>query len=80
MATAPIAQSMRAKRLIPRLDACVSRIDTNSELFQHVAVYGGFLTDLLGGRVPGGTDQNDELLGLVEEFCTLIEADSPAAH
>lgn len=80
MATAPIAQTMRAKRLVPRLDACVKHVRPDSEIFQQITVYGGFLTDLIDGHLPMGTDHNDALLGMVEEFCTLIEAEVPAAH
>jgi len=80
MATSPIAQTMRAKRLVPRLDACVHHTLPGSEILQQITVYGGFLTDLINGRLPMGTGHNDELLGIVEEFCTLIETGSPTAH
>ncbi|NRF83839.1 hypothetical protein HQ619_07850 [Burkholderia gladioli] len=80
MSLAAIAQKERAKRLIPRLDACAGRIDEESIVRSHAMVYAAFLTDYVAGRIDVANPETVGMLSLADEFCELIEQEYPVTN
>jgi hypothetical protein len=83
MSLAATANTGLAKRLIPRLDACVEsvqRTEPNSVALQHAVVYAGYLTDVTHGRIAADDPNAAGMLGMVAEFCDLVEREYPAVN
>ncbi|SEI14555.1 hypothetical protein [Paraburkholderia hospita] len=81
MSLAAIAQKERAKRLIPRLDACAGRIDEGSIVVRsHATVYAAFLSDFVAGRIDAANPETVGMLGLADEFCELVEHEYPVIN
>lgn len=80
MSLAASAHKERAKRLIPRLDACSHRIDEGSIVRSHAIVYAAFLSDFVAGRLDAIDPENVGMLGLAVEFCDLVEHEYPAIN
>jgi hypothetical protein len=75
-----IAQQQRAKHLVPRLDACIARIEEGSFVKEHAVMYAAFLTDLAAGRIDAADPEVMGLVALAVEFCTLVESEYPSVH
>lgn len=68
-----------AEGLIPRLDACIGRIETADVRIQsHATVYAGFLSDVVASRIDAANPLVTDMLGMVGEFCDLIDNEYPA--
>jgi hypothetical protein len=80
MSLAEIAHRQRAKRLVPRLDECVKRAEVNSLVFQHGVVYAAFLTDFIKERLDLADPNVVSMLGMVSEFCDLLDHEFPTAN
>ena len=83
MSLASIANHGLARRLIPRLDACVAnvqRVEPDGLAQQHAVVYASYLTDLTAGRIPADDSTAASMLGLVVEFCELVEREYPTVN
>lgn len=80
MSLAASAHRERAKRLIPRLDACYGRIDEGSVVRTHATVYAAFLSDFVAGRLDANNPETVGMLGLADEFCELVEQEYPAVN
>jgi hypothetical protein len=75
------SRQVQARGLIPRLDACIRLIGESETLVQsHAMVYAAFLSDLAENRLNPEAQPVIEMLGMVGEFCTLIETEYPTAH
>lgn len=63
-------------QLIDRLNNCFSLIRSagNVALEQQALIYAGFLTDIQAGKIDFGAPET-EMMGLIEEFCQLIETE-----
>jgi hypothetical protein len=70
-----IAQQQRAKHLSGGLDACIERIDDGGVVKQHATMYAAFLTDLGAGRLDAADPNIADMVGLADEFCTLVESE-----
>lgn len=80
MSLAAIAQKERAKRLIPRLDACAVRIDEGSVVRSHAMVYAAFLSDYVAGRIDAANPETVGMLSMADEFCELVEHEYPVIN
>ena len=80
MSLAEIAHRERAKRLVPRLDDCVKRAEVNNLVFQHGVVYAAFLTDFTKGRLDPADPNVVSMLGMVSEFCDLVDHEYPTVN
>lgn len=68
-----------AEGLIPRLDACIGRIKkADVHVQSHATVYAGFLSDLVAKRIDAANPIIGAMLGMVREFCDLIDNEYPA--
>jgi hypothetical protein len=75
------SQHTVAQGLMPRLDACVRLIDSSEMLvLSHATVYAGFLSDLVENRIDPTSSSAIDMLGMVGEFCQLIEVEYAAKH
>jgi hypothetical protein len=80
MSPAFIANQGLLSRLIPRLDACVAnvqRIEPDCLAQQHGVVYAAYLTEFAAGLIPVDDPSTVCMLGMVVEFCDLVEREYP---
>ncbi|TKC90151.1 hypothetical protein FAZ69_08360 [Trinickia terrae] len=75
------SQQFLAQGLIPRLDACFRRIETSGTLVRsHATVYAAFLSDLMENRIDASNPSVGDMLGMVGEFCDLVELEYASTH
>jgi hypothetical protein len=81
MSQLPRSQRTVAQGLIPRLDACVRLIEPSETLvLSHATVYAGFLSDLVENRIDPANPSVNDMLGMVGEFCQLVEVEYSPTH
>ncbi|WP_205182847.1 hypothetical protein [Burkholderia sp. LMG 13014] len=69
----------RAQGLVKRLDRCWAGLDAMSAERAQALIYAGFLSDVVNGGFGADEPELGEMVGLVDDFCALAEAEA-AAH
>ena len=69
-----------AQRTVKRLDICFKKLDEGSEERVHALLYAGFLSDVVSGAIAADQGEVVDVLGLVEDFCQLVESRDASLH
>lgn len=69
-----------AQRTVKRLDICFKKLDEGSEERVHALLYAAFLSDVVSGAIASDKREVIDVLGLVEDFCQLVESRAASLH
>ncbi|TCK31932.1 hypothetical protein B0G84_9047 [Paraburkholderia sp. BL8N3] len=63
-----------AQRTVKRLDVSFKKLHEGSEERAQALLYAAFLSDVLSGAIPPNKGEVIDMLGMVEQFCQLVES------